>query len=198
MNRISRWGTAGVLAGVLAVAGCSGGSDEYKTAEQLSKERPAVSDHDHDHDHHHHEAPHGGHLVMLGDHVAQVELVLNAETGELGAYILDGEAEKPLPLAQEELRVTITPHHEEHAEGEKKEAETEAEEAITLLLTDAKPAEEGKEPVAGIMYRGQSDKLKGLEHFDVVIEEIKVGDQSFSNTKAHYGGDHDHDHDHAH
>src|SRR5690606_9176283 len=82
MNRISRWGTAGVLAGVLAVAGCSGGSDEYKTAEQLSKERPAVSDHDHDHDHHHHEAPHGGHLVMLGDHVAQVELVLNAETGE--------------------------------------------------------------------------------------------------------------------
>ena len=48
--------------------------------------------------HHEHTAPHGGTLVALGEEFGHLELLLNKETGELTAYVLDGEAEKPVRL----------------------------------------------------------------------------------------------------
>jgi hypothetical protein len=57
-----------------------------------------------DHDHgklHVHTAPHGGTLIELGEHEANLELVRDANAGKLTAYLLDGHAENflrvPLP-----------------------------------------------------------------------------------------------------
>lgn len=57
--------------------------------------------------HHHHSAPHGGVLVALGEHAANVELVLQAGEGKLTAYILDGCAEKPIRITQPTLRLEV-------------------------------------------------------------------------------------------
>jgi hypothetical protein len=59
-------------------------------------------------DAHTHAAPHGGVLVELGEEFAHVELVLDAASGRLTAYALDGEAEGAIPLTQREIRVVLT------------------------------------------------------------------------------------------
>jgi len=47
---------------------------------------------------HHHTAPHGGHLIPLGDHEYNIELVFSAEPRELHAYVLGGHATKKVGL----------------------------------------------------------------------------------------------------
>src|ERR1700733_7713499 len=42
---------------------------------------------------HEHKPPHGGTPVVLGDEVYHVELVLDAATGKLQAFVFDGELE---------------------------------------------------------------------------------------------------------
>jgi len=55
-----------------------------------------------EHGHAHH-APHGGTLILLGDHTAHIELVLDPEAGKLTAYLLDGHAEHPVRSEAREL-----------------------------------------------------------------------------------------------
>lgn len=64
--------------------------------------------HDHaGHDHGHvHKAPHGGHLVEIGDHAYNVELVRDDAGGKLTAYVLDGHAENFVRLAAPALTIT--------------------------------------------------------------------------------------------
>lgn len=83
----------------LALTGCGDGNDEHH-----DHDHGHDHGHDHDHDHgHHHEAPHGGTLISLGDHVAHLELKLDNETGTLKIWVLDGEAEKPLRIEAKTL-----------------------------------------------------------------------------------------------
>jgi hypothetical protein len=56
---------------------------------------------------HHHVAPHGGTLIMLGDHTAHIELVLEPDSGHLTAYLLDGHAEHPVRIADETLAFDV-------------------------------------------------------------------------------------------
>ena len=56
---------------------------------------------------HEHRAPHGGALQVLGDEAAHVELLLDAKEGRLTAYVLDAEAERPVRIAQDALRLTL-------------------------------------------------------------------------------------------
>lgn len=50
---------------------------------------------------HQHKAPHGGHLIPLGDHEYNIEMVFSAEPRELHAYVLGGHAEKTIALELE-------------------------------------------------------------------------------------------------
>jgi predicted small lipoprotein YifL len=56
---------------------------------------------------HAHTAPHGGVLVEVGDHFAFLEVVLDPDAGSLTAYVLDGEAEKALRIAQPSISLTF-------------------------------------------------------------------------------------------
>ncbi|MDP3069300.1 MAG: hypothetical protein Q8N18_03380 [Opitutaceae bacterium] len=60
----------------------------------------------HNHGGHAHTAPHGGLLVELGDHAANVELVRDDAAGKLTAYVLDGHAENFVRLAAPSITVT--------------------------------------------------------------------------------------------
>jgi hypothetical protein len=67
-------------------------------------------DHEHGHDEgsdHRHEPTRGGTLIELGDHVAHVELVLDAQTGQLTLFSLDAHAEQPVRLAAPGLAVEL-------------------------------------------------------------------------------------------
>ena len=59
---------------------------------------------------HHHKAPHGGVLVELGEHGTgfNLEVVHNAETGDLGIYVFDGHASNPVRIKQESIDLTVT------------------------------------------------------------------------------------------
>lgn len=201
MRLFQNWATISCLMACYLLTGCQGGNDGFKTAEEVKKERPnppkKEHDHDHGHDHgHHHHAPHHGSLTMLGEHVAQIELVVDAEAGKVEAYILDGEAEKPLTVDQTDLELVVTL--------------PEATEPITLKLTPADAAKQEDGFVA------QDDKLKGAKAFKATITSLKIKDQAHEKVavefdakkaeeeahEAHHDEkkpdahkDHDHDHD---
>ncbi len=92
-----RFPTMVVLAALAAAASCA---PREERVEHVEKPSPAEA--------HGHAAPHGGALVVLGDELAHVELVLDPATGGLVAYILDGSAERGIPLAAESLGVDVT------------------------------------------------------------------------------------------
>lgn len=56
---------------------------------------------------HAHVAPHGGALIVLGEHFAMIELVLEPTSGTLTAYILDGEAERALIPEESTLKLRL-------------------------------------------------------------------------------------------
>ncbi|MFO1448898.1 MAG: hypothetical protein U1F61_12140 [Opitutaceae bacterium] len=61
--------------------------------------------------HHHghvHTAPHGGLLVEVGEHQFNLELVHDAATGSLTAFVLDGHAENFVRISQPALELTIS------------------------------------------------------------------------------------------
>lgn len=58
---------------------------------------------------HAHAAPRGGALVELGDEFAHLELVLDQGTGVLTAYVLDGEAERAVRVAQPTIDLWLIP-----------------------------------------------------------------------------------------
>ena len=191
MRLFRNWATISCLMACYLLTGCQGGNDGFKTAEEVKKERPNPEKkhhdhgHDHGHDEHHHHAPHHGSLTMLGEHVAQIELVVDAEAGKVEAYILDGEAEKPLTVDQADLELAITL--------------PEATEALTLKLA---PADAAKQE-AGFV--AQDDKLKGVKAFKAIITSLKIKDQAhekvaveFDAKKAAEEAHEAHDHGHAH
>lgn len=64
--------------------------------------------HDHEHDDHAghahvHQAPHGGALGMIGDHLFQLEVVSNRDAGRIELFVLDGEAERFVRIAAPEI-----------------------------------------------------------------------------------------------
>lgn len=89
------------------------GHDELpEHTEPIQEEESAAHDHDHDHDHghgHHHEAPRGGTLIVLGDHLGHFELLLDPVDGKMTLYALDGHAEEPVRLAAESITLEVLP-----------------------------------------------------------------------------------------
>lgn len=121
--------------------------------------RDHAHDHDHDH-HHHHEAPRGGTLVELGDHVAHVEFLLDAETGQLRAYVLDGHAANPVRLPDDAINLHVMP-------GGDREDFTVTLEAQANPLT-------GEEPGDTSEFAGLSEELIGLERFEAHLPPLTV------------------------
>jgi hypothetical protein len=106
---------------------------------------------------HEHHAPHGGALQVLGEEAAHVELVLDETRGHLTAYVLDGEAEKAVRIAQPELEIAVTGL----ASGE-----------LALRLTAVANPLTGETVGDTSQFEAGSEKLVGVKRFGGTLTTI--------------------------
>lgn len=132
---------------------------------------------------HHHEAPHGGTLVVLGDELAHVELLLDAETGTLEAWVLDGSAERGVRLSGGSLVVRV-----------------EDETAFDVTLEGVASSLTGETREDTSAFRGTEERLKGRTDFAASLPSLTVKGVAFEAVSFRYpegneGGDHDPGHE---
>lgn len=161
---------------MIGLSGCaSPPADEPAPPAATAVEAPAVADAERaadadgqaDHDH---VAPHGGALAELGDHYAQIEAVVDPETGRLTLYVLDGEAERPYRITQ--------PH------------------VVSEVITAGEPFVVQLEAVASVLtgervgdtseFRGTAPELAGATTASIRVETITVRGQTFDNVRVRW------------
>ena len=116
---------------------------------------------------HVHKAPHGGHLVEIGHHAYSVELVRDAEKGQLRAYVLDGHAEKYVDVSESSFDMVATI-------GAKQER-------LKLQRTPAagKPLSQ-----ASSVFEGTAEWMKTATNFNAVIPTITLQGKTFKDVKV--------------
>lgn len=145
-----------------------GEEHDHEHADEGDAEHAEGDDHDHEHadgeEHgHHHAAPHGGTLVALGDHFAHLEILLDPETGKMTVYVLDGEAENPVRLVQEEIEFSVALKRE--GEGT----------SVTMLQARAVENPLTGETVGDSSeFTVESDKLIGVAAFSAVVSTLEI------------------------
>ncbi len=138
------------------------------------------------HVHHEHTAPHGGTLVVLGDEFAHAEFVLEETTGKLTAYILDGEAEKPIRLTEKTIGLKIN--------------RLNSEQPLTLQLKAVANVLTGETEGDTSQFSGQLDELIGTAEFHAEIVSIAVKGQTFADVDFDFpeGNEGHHEEHHEH
>ncbi len=121
---------------------------------------------------HEHHPPHKGTLVEFGEEFAHLELVIDAATGKVSGYVLDGEAEKAVRVAQKEIEIKVP-------KSDKTEAFTVTLKGQTVVLSGEKEGDTSE-------FAGESEKLKGLKDFDGVVSAITVKGKEFKDVKFNF------------
>ncbi len=165
------------LVAATGLAGCGGG--EFKDYNQSEKSpKPAAHD---DHDHDHGPAPHGGHLVHLGDHEYHGEVVFDAKENKVTVYILEHEVTKALPIDEKEITLNLM--------IDKKAA------PFTLKAVPLEGEPEGKS--SRFELAGDptiSEHVKDAEDLEGALN-VTIGGKPYTGKIEH---DHDHEHGHDH
>lgn len=119
---------------------------------------------------HFHVAPHGGTLVELGDHQANLELVRDANAGKLTAYILDGHAENFLriPSAGFQLVAQIQGRSE------------------TLSFKPVANPATGEKVGDTSQFEAQAEWIKSTPAFDGVVPELIIKAHPFKDIKVQF------------
>lgn len=104
-----------------------------------------------------HDAPHGGMLVPIGNHVGHLEFVLAAD-GTLTAYVLDAEADLPVRLAQETIDLTITPE--------------DAESSFAVALEGVENVLTGESRGDTSQFEATVYELRATKHFHGVVDYV--------------------------
>jgi len=185
-----------IAGGLLFLTGCPGETPKGNTSggsqATVEKHDGKEDDHEDDHDdHHHHHAekgPHGGALVAIGHDDAHLEFVLDADTGALTAYVLDGEAEKPISIKQANLQLAFAVRHADDEEDEHELPEM----LEVLTLAAVSPDSDGK----ASQFSGQADELKGAEKFTAALTSVTVGEKRFEKVAFSYPEGNEDDHHH--
>lgn len=191
----------GLLVLLLACAGCS-----REAAQSGSHAGHAHGDHDHDHGHehehagqpasgdkaaaaaaaqadhghggHHHKPQHGGVLIPLGSHFANLELVLDSARGALNLYVLDGCAEHGVQIAQPAVEVTI------------KSIDERALQAPIVVSLEAQASSLSGEAVGNSSrFSAVMEELVGAKSVAVEIRSIEVKGSQFRSLATRYPGE---------
>lgn len=186
---------AGVsMASMLALT--AGGCEPAPVAKPAPAPKVAdAHDHDHDHDHdskeggHHHahgeKGPHGGALVALGEEAAHVEIVLDAETGKLTAYVLDGAGKEAVAIKQPEIELTYS-----LIADDKDKKKSDDLEILQVKLAAVTPTAEGMAST----FAGQADALKGQKEFKGVLPPLTINKAELKATEFQYPEGNEHHH----
>jgi hypothetical protein len=119
---------------------------------------------------HEHIPPHGGTPVVLGSEEYHLELVLDAATGMLQAYVMDGELENFVRIAPAQFEV-----------GVKRPAGEE------VLAFKAVPNRATGETVGDTsLFAAQADWLKTAKTFDAVVKQINVKGSMFQSIAFNF------------
>lgn len=118
--------------------------------------------------HHAHEAPHGGSLVEFGDEFAHLELVLDEATGTLIAYALDGEAERPVRVAQPSVELILT------VPG--------VAQPVVVTLAPVENTLTGEKAGDTSQFRAEVAELKGQKTFAGVVTGVTLRGRTFTHV----------------
>jgi len=168
---VSAWG----------LAGCGGGQPAKKTA---GTEKGHDEEHGHHHHHHGEKGPHEGALVALGDEAAHLEVVFDAESGKLTAYVLDAEAKGAVHVTQPSIELAIIL-------GGKEEAKKgTVSDPIVVTLAAVMPSDKGE----ATEFSAEVEALKGAKEFDAVLTSLTISGKEFKETKFNYPKGNEHEH----
>lgn len=136
-----------------------------------------------DHDHgkgkgHHHDAPHDGVLIECGEHQYNLEIVHDAETGDLVIYVLDGHASKPVRIKQESIEVAI------HLEGKEQQ----------VFTLNAIADSQQEKTVGNTDFFRINEALPGAKEFKGSVKSVTIEGTSYENKSFHYPEE-EHHHD---
>jgi hypothetical protein len=107
--------------------------------------------------------PHGGTAVVLGDDDFNLELVRDAASGTLRAYLMDGEMEEFIRVADRQLDLEID------RDGRRR----------TLTLKPVADPVTGETVGDTCLFQAQADWLKQADHFKGVIKRVAIQDRTF-------------------
>lgn len=169
------WMMLSMIFAALTLAGCGAAADEQ--ADHAGHDHEAPHEHNHnaqdDAHGHTHDAPHGGALVAIGDHFAHLEAVLDAETGQLTLYILDGDVERGVRVAHEQLQLTI---HEVDGESA----------TFDLTLEPVASGLTGETVGDTSQFQAADDRLINAEQFTAELHSLTVRGQTIEDLEIHY------------
>lgn len=113
---------------------------------------------------HEHHPPHAGTPVVLGAELYHLELVRDAGSGRLSAYVLDGEMEGFVRIAQPTIELSVSA-----GAGAK-----------SLVLTAVANPATGETAGSTALFEGQADWLKTTAKFDAVISRVEIKGNLFT------------------
>jgi hypothetical protein len=119
---------------------------------------------------HEHKAPHGGTAVVLGNEAYHIELVRDAATGALQAYVLDGEMEKFIRTNASSFEITAI------ANGAPQ----------TLTLKPVANVATGETVGDTSLFETKADWLKTTSQFDATLKSITIRGTTFSDVKFNF------------
>jgi hypothetical protein len=120
--------------------------------------------------HHEHNPPHGGTPVVLGEEAYHVELVRDAESGKIDAYLLDGEMEEFVRIAVPSFEVVAV------VDGERK----------PLVFRAVSSPATGETVGSTSCFEAQADWIRKVPVFDGVLTRIDVRGASFQNVAFNF------------
>jgi hypothetical protein len=109
--------------------------------------------------------------VEFGEEFAHLELQLDASTGSLFAYALDGEAENSVRLAQHTIEIEVRPPSAP---------------PFTVKLEAYASALTGESVGDTSQFSGKADALKGQPQFDGIVKAVKLKGQEFKDVAFNY------------
>jgi hypothetical protein len=126
---------------------------------------------------HEHHPPHGGTPVVLGVEIYHLEFVLDPASGQLSAYVLDGEMENFIRIAAPSFEVVAT------VGGTKQ----------TLFLSAVANYATGEKTGDTSLFATSADWLKTTKSFDAVITQIEIRGTTFSGVEFNFPKGNDRD-----
>jgi len=155
----------------VALFACNKHEESHEHTEQGATE---------EHGHTHEPLIEGGALIELGDHEANLEVHLNAESGELVIYLVDGHATDYVRSSQPSLLLSVEP---------------EGGTAYTLTLNQVESALSGEKLGDSSKYRVQDERLKGSKELHGKVATVSMMGSTYKDVEVAWpAGEHDHDH----
>jgi len=119
---------------------------------------------------HEHHPPHAGTPVVLGNEAYHLELVLDAATGKLQAYVFDGELENFIRISVASLEIdTIVDGQPE-----------------TLVLKPVPNPATGETVGDTSLFEAQASWLKTTKSFDATLKSITIRGTTYSDVDFNF------------